>query len=310
MPQPAGKLPSTVLLLLSLQLTAIVAADSWPQWRGPAGQGHSEASNLPTEWSGEKNVSWKTRLPGRGWSSPVIQGDQVWVTAAHEKLASEEEKKKRLKANTGGQPLIVLEKVSLHAICLDRKSGKILHDIEVLKKGEPQWVHELNSYASPTPLIEEGRLYCHFGSYGTACVDTSSAKVLWQNQDLKVMHENGPGSTPVLWQDKVIFHMDGSDEQFIAALDKKTGKLAWKTRRSGEMNKNPQLKNIETLISGGHGMHVIITASDWIKLGNVVQNQITGALDVYTDPGLHRRMPFFSSVTAYKQVLTSSFDGS
>ena len=267
MTHPAGKLTSSVLLLLSLQLTAAVAADSWPQWRGPAGQGHGDASNLPTEWNGEKNVSWKTELPGRGWSSPVIQGNQVWVTAAHEKLASEEEKKKRLKANTGGQPLIVLEKVSLHAVCLDRKSGKILHDIEVLKKEEPQWVHELNTYASPTPIIEEGRLYCHFGSYGTACVDTASAKVLWQNQDLKVMHENGPGSTPVLWKDRVIFHMDGSDQQFIAALDKKTGKLAWKTARSGEMNKNPQLKKaygtpLVLKIDGKE--HVVSPAADWL----------------------------------------------
>ena len=128
-------------------------------------------------------------------------------------------------------------------------------------------VHEINTYASPTPIIEEGRLYCHFGSYGTACVDTSSAKVLWQNQDLKVMHENGPGSTPVLWKDRVIFHMDGSDQQFIAALDKKTGKLAWKTPRSGEMNKNPQLKKaygtpLVLKIDGKE--HVVSPAADWL----------------------------------------------
>ena len=262
-----AKLLNATLLLASLQLCTPATANDWPQWRGPAGQGHGDASNLPTEWNSEKNVSWKTELPGRGWSSPVIQGDQVWVTAAHEKLASKEDAAKRLKANTGGQPLTVLEKVSLHAVCLDRKSGKILHDIEVLKKEEPQWIHQLNSYASPTPIIEEGRLYCHFGSYGTACVDTSTAKVLWQNQDLRVMHENGPGSTPVLWKDRVIFHMDGSDKQFIAALDKKTGKLAWKTERSGEMNKNPQLKKsygtpLMLKIAGKE--HVVSPAADWL----------------------------------------------
>ena len=109
---------------------------------------------------------------------------------------------------------------------------------------DPQWVHKLNSYASCTPVAEAGRLYCHFGTFGTFCVDTVKAKLLWKNTDtaLKLMHENGPGSSTVLWQDKVIFHGDGSDVQFIAALDKNTGKLAWKTPRSGEMTCNPQLK--------------------------------------------------------------------
>ena len=161
----------------------------------------------------------------------------------------------------------MLERVSLHAICLDRKTGRILHDIEVLRKKEPQWVHERNSYASPTPLIEDGRLYCHFGSYGTACVDTSSAKVLWRNQELRVMHENGPGSTPVLWKNRVIFHMDGSDRQYIAALEKKTGKLAWRTDRSGKMNSNPQLKKAygtPLMLEIGGKQHVVSPAADWL----------------------------------------------
>ena len=266
MTHPYMKLLSATLLLVSLQFAA-PAADDWPQWRGPAGQGHSDATDLPTKWAAEKSVSWKTSIPGRGWSSPVIEGEQVWLTTAHEKLASEEDAKKRLKANTGGQPLTVLETVRLHAICLDRKTGRILHDIEVLRKKEPQWVHELNSYASPTPIIENGRRYCHFGSYGTACVDTASAKVLWRNQELHVMHENGPGSTPVLWKNRVIFHMDGSDRQYIAGLDAKTGKLAWRTDRSGEMNKNHQLKKAygTPLVLEIDGKdHVVSPAADWL----------------------------------------------
>ena len=266
MTHPYMKLLSATLLLVSLQFAA-PAADDWPQWRGPAGQGHSDATGLPTKWDAEKNVSWKTSILGRGWSSPVIAGEHVWLTTAHEKLASEEDAKKRLKANTGGQPLTVLETVRLHAICLDRKTGRILHDIEVLRKKEPQWVHELNSYASPTPIIENGRLYCHFGSYGTACVDTASAKVLWRNQELHVMHENGPGSTPVLWKNRVIFHMDGSDRQYIAGLDAKTGKLAWRTDRSGEMNKNHQLKKAygTPLVLEIDGKdHVVSPAADWL----------------------------------------------
>ena len=112
-----------------IPLPSTVCVADWPQWRGPTGQGHSDATGLPTKWDAEKNVGWKTSIPGRGWSSPVIEGEQVWLTTAHEKIASEENAKERLKSNTGGQPLTVLETVRLHAICLDTKSGRILHDI-------------------------------------------------------------------------------------------------------------------------------------------------------------------------------------
>ena len=257
-----------VLVVVASSLAALnqIHAD-WPQWRGPGGQGHADASKLPAEWSEVKNVSWRTELPGRGWSSPVILGNQVWVTAAHETLASEEKKKDRLKANTGSQPLTVLSEVRIHALCIDKSSGKIVKDIELLKKEDPQWVHQTNSYASPTPILEDGRLYSQNGSYGSACLDIKSGKVLWTNQNLWVMHENGPGGSPILWNDLLIFHMDGSDRQFIAALEKKTGKLAWQTRRSGEMNDNPQLKTAygTPVITKVHGRDVVISpAADWM----------------------------------------------
>lgn len=221
-----------------------IARADWPQWRGPGAQGHAEGENVAVEWSETKNVTWKTALPGRGWSSPVIEGDRIWMTAAHETEASEEESKERLKANTGGQPVIVLAEVRFHAICLDKNSGEILHDIEVLSEKEPQWVHRFNSYASPSPVIENGRVYCHFGSSGTACVDSKSGEVVWRNQDPKLvaMHENGPGGSPVIAGDALFFHMDGSDKQFVAALDKGTGEIAWTTERSGALHENPQLK--------------------------------------------------------------------
>lgn len=253
----------TLLILFLLTLTA--RAD-WKQWRGPTGQGHTTAT-LPTTWSETENVKWRSTVPGKGWSSPVIEGDQVWVTTAHEREASAAERAKRLESNTGGQPVVVLSLARLHAVCFDKNTGKLLHDVEVLTKKDPQWAHKLNSYASPTPVIENGKLYCHFGSYGTACVDTQTANVVWRNQDLFVHHENGPGSTPVLWKDKLIFHMDGSDEQYIAALDATTGKLAWRTDRTGEMNANPQLKKSygTPLILETNGKATLYSpAADWL----------------------------------------------
>ena len=220
----------------------LATAADWPQWRGVDGQGHAAGTGYPVTWSDTQGVAWKTEIPGRGWSSPVVMGNQIWMSTAIEVPVDPAKEKERLKTNTSDQPLTLLDEVKLHAVCVDRTSGRLLHDIELHVEREPQWVHKLNSYASCTPVAEAGRLYCHFGTFGTFCVDTASGKVLWKNTELKLMHENGPGSSPVLWQDKLIFHGDGSDVQFVAALDKATGKTAWKTARTGEMHANPQLK--------------------------------------------------------------------
>lgn len=222
---------------------ALSAAPEWPEWRGPGGQGHAAPGAVPPlRWSETESIAWKTAIPGRGWSSPVIDGKQVWLTTALETPAKPEDVKRRLAANTADQPLVLLEAVDLHAICVDRVSGKIVRDIRLFSEREPQWVHELNSYASPTPVLESGRAYFHFGTFGTACVDTRSGKVLWTNNQLRIMHENGPGSSPILWKNRLIFHLDGSDSQSVVALDTATGKLAWRTARSGEMASHPQLK--------------------------------------------------------------------
>lgn len=251
---------------LAVVSTSLFAAE-WPEWRGPGGQGHAKATGLPASWSETKNVTWKTELPGRAWSSPVIEGKSVWLTTALETPAKKEDADRRLKSNTGNQPLTVLEKVELRALCVDRDSGKLTQNILLLTAREPQWVHALNSYASGTPVIEDGKLYCHFGAMGNTCLDTRTGKVLWTNTSLVVQHENGPGSTPVLWKNLMLFHLDGSDEQFIAALDKRTGKLAWKTTRSGEMNKDPQLRKSygTPLVLSLNGKEQLVSpASDWL----------------------------------------------
>ncbi len=230
------------IIFFLINFKTFAETSNWTQWRGVNGQGHSHYDNLAVSWNEKKNITWKVKTKGRGWSSPVIFNDQIWFTSAEESLATEEEARERLKENTGSQPLTLLKSSKFHAICLDKKSGEVIHSISLFSVDKPQWVHRFNSYASPTPIIEEGRLYCHFGTFGTACVDTATGKVLWKNLELKCMHENGPGSCPVLYGDSIIFHMDGSDVQYVAALNKDDGSLKWKTSRSGKMNPNPQLK--------------------------------------------------------------------
>jgi outer membrane protein assembly factor BamB len=120
----------------------------------------------------------------------------------------------------------------LFAMCVDADSGKILRDVKLFDIERPQFIHQFNSPGSPTPVIEEGRVYVTFGSPGTACLDTRSGKVLWERRDIECNHYRGAGSSPILFRDLLIMNFDGSDAQFIIALDKKTGKTVWRKDRS------------------------------------------------------------------------------
>ncbi len=259
---------SFALLILSAIAAASLAAEAeWPQFRGPGGQGHAAAVGLPDQWSEDQNIVWKAPLPGRGWSSPVIAGHDIWLTTAVESPITEEEKARRLAGSTNNQPLTVSGKLSLRAVCVDRRSGRVVHDVELLAEDRPQPTHSMNSFASPTPVLGAGRLYCHFGTHGTACLDTATQKVLWTNRELTLNHENGPGSSPVLVGERLIFHCDGSDVQYIVALDASSGRVAWKTQRSGKMNDNPQLKKAygTPLVVEMDGHEQLLSpASDWL----------------------------------------------
>ena len=184
------------------------AGENWPEFRGPTGDGQAASAGLPLTWSETENVVWKTPIHDYGWSSPVVWQNQVWLTTATE---------------DGKQ---------LYAVCLSRDSGEILHDVKVFDVENPQHVASVNSYASPTPAIEAGRVYVHYGTYGTACLDTQSGQVLWTRRDLNCDHHEGPGSSPILFEDLLIVHVDGRDVQYVIALDKATGQTVWKTKRS------------------------------------------------------------------------------
>jgi outer membrane protein assembly factor BamB len=256
-----------LFLTFLLAATQITQAQDWPEWRGSGAQGISSAKGLPETWSETSGVHWRKELPGRGHSTPIVVGDHLWLTTAIEKTASTDQAKTKLASNTGDQPLTVLESVSLHVLCVEKLSGEILHDLEVLNVKDPQWAHTLNSYASPSPIFAAGRLYAHFGSFGTICMDTSNQAILWKNQELHIMHENGPGSTPILHGKHLIIHFDGSDHQFIAAFDINTGKVAWKTARSGSMDPRPQQRKAygtPLMVTMNEQPVVVSPAADWV----------------------------------------------
>ncbi|OYW15894.1 MAG: serine/threonine protein kinase, partial [Planctomycetales bacterium 12-60-4] len=205
----------------------------WPQFRGPNGDGHTAAVNLPTEWSEDQGIAWKSAIPGRGWSSPVIGDGLVWVTTAVEHTATSEEleaQKTKLRGNPMANQMTLVGSITLRAVAVDLDSGKIVHNIRLFEVKDPQPVHSLNSYASPSPLLVENRLVCHFGAFGTACVDTADGKILWK-ASLPNDHSVGPGSSPIVFEDLVIIPCDGTESQYVAALDLYTGKPVWKTAR-------------------------------------------------------------------------------
>ena len=198
-----------VLVLLD---ASPLVGQNWPQFRGPTGDGHVAGKKLVASWSESENIRWKVAVPGAGWSSPVIWGDQLWLTSARR------------------------EGRELYAQCITRQ-GELIHDVKIFDVEQPQVKNALNSFASPTASIEEGRLYVHFGTYGTACLDTGSGKILWSRRDLALDHQEGPGSSVILHGDLLIFHCDGRDIQYLAALHKQTGETAWKTHRSIDLSK-------------------------------------------------------------------------
>jgi outer membrane protein assembly factor BamB len=195
-----------LLLFALFALTAAVPAEDWPEFRGPTAQGHSTERGLPLEWSESRNVMWKTRVPGLGWSSPVVAGGRVWITSA-------------IKERGG----------SLRALAFDVETGRELVNAEIFRTSNADPLNAKNSLASPTPIVEGDRVYVHFGADGTAAL-TTSGETVWKTR-LAYESQHGSGGSPVLYGDLLIFSADGSDRAFVIALEKQTGKTRWKTSR-------------------------------------------------------------------------------
>ena len=201
---------SSTVLLVSLALAAVgLAAEDWPQFRGPTGQGHSTESRLPLTWSETQNIAWKVPVPGSGWSSPVVAGGRVWLTAARDAGRSE---------------------ISLRALAFDVATGRVLVDTEVFRASASSVRHQKNSHASPTPIVDGNRVYVHFGPQGTAAVSTDG-KVLWR-RTLSYEPQHGSGGSPALYRDLLIINCDGNGpEAYVIALDTGSGQVRWKRDR-------------------------------------------------------------------------------
>jgi outer membrane protein assembly factor BamB len=255
-----------VALIITFTIAQVGMAQEWPQFRGPEGSGKVDAA-LPVSWSETEHVTWKTELPGRGWSSPVISGDFIWMTTGIEKQATPEELAKRVEGRQDAKMLALAKEVTLQALCVSRESGSLLHQVSLFDLKNPEPIHALNSFASPTPVIAGERVFCHFGSDGTACLDLKSGEVIWKNDSIKYDSQNGAGSSPVAWKNLLIFHCDGRDKQFVVALDQASGEVVWQVDRSGKLPDNDDFKKAygTPLIVNENGKAQLISpASDWV----------------------------------------------
>lgn len=243
----------------------------WPQFRGPGGDGIAIGQNTPVKFSETENVTWKSALPGRGWSSPVIAENVIWLTTAIERTPEENlrealMRKSGVEENALNQRQIA-KAIDLKLIAVDLRGGSILETIDLDVVEEPDAIHTVNSYASPTPVIDGDRIYCHFGTFGTFCVDRKSHQLVWKRR-LPLEHGVGPGSSPVVYQNLLVLVQDGMDRQYVAALDKRTGETAWETDRPPmDAPTGDQKKSYCTpiAITDSHGREQLICmSSQWM----------------------------------------------
>ncbi len=177
--------------------------NDWPQFRGPDGQGRSANTRLPVEWSESENIVWRTVIPGRGWSSPVVAGNQIWMTTAV--LETEDP----------------MGPISLQAICVDRQTGRIIRQVEVIRKASGGKIHARSSHASPTPVVDGDRVFVHFGAHGTACLATDG-ELVWRTR-LKYHHHHGPAGSPIVVNGLMIVNCDGYDVPYDPEAAKARG---------------------------------------------------------------------------------------
>jgi outer membrane protein assembly factor BamB len=201
------------LLLLMTFLSIIDYAysqeNNWTHFRGSNLNGISSAANIPLKWD-DSSFKWKTEIHDRGYSSPVVYNNQIWITTA------------------------TADGKELYAVCLNFQTGKIIYDIKVFSPEEVEKKNSLNTYATPTPCIEKGFVYVHYGNVGTACINTENGSIVWKNSDFKCTFVQGPASSPVIYKNLIILHYEGTDVRFIVALDKSNGKLIWRSDRPSD----------------------------------------------------------------------------
>ncbi len=206
------------------------ALQAWPQWRGPLGTGEAPKAQPPVEWSETKNVRWKTALPGKGHSSPIVWGERIYLTTA---IPYGETVRPRFVRPGAHDNFATTQHHEFAVLAVSRKTGKILWQQTVHKAAPHEAGHRTASLASASPVTDGERVFAFFGSYGLYCLD-SAGKLLWKKDlgEMHTKHGHGEGSSPALYGETLIVNWDQEEQSFLAALDKRTGKQRWRVARA------------------------------------------------------------------------------
>ena len=271
-------------------LSVFISAKEWTKFRGPTGDGHVTVKSIPLKWSDTENVKWKVSVPGKGWSSPVISKGKIYLTSAV--------------AEGDNQDAADVHR-ELRVICYDSSDGKELWDTKVFEqKPLKRPIHHKNSHASPTPIIEDGKVYVHFGHMGSACLDLKG-KILWKNNELKYDPLHGNGGTPIIVDNLFFYSADALTNPFVVALDKNTGKVLWKKQRSETDQSRKFSFSTPTLIRMGGRSQIISPASGAVfsydsKTGEELWSVDYGGWSVIPKPGVYKNMIYVG--TGYERA--------
>lgn len=239
----------SISFLISAILVTCANAEDWPGFRGPMHNGVTAQSNLPIHWSETENIRWFAKTTGLGWSSPVTKGNRIYLTSS-------------INAADGTQ--------SLQLVCLDAINGSEQFSKTIFaQSNDAPKIHNKNSHASPTPLIEQGKIYVHFGHQGTACTDLDG-NLIWANRKNAFPPTHGNGGSPIIADGKLVMTCDGGDSPCTLALDLSTGDEVWRTKRDVDADKTfsfctPQLiqyENVSQIISPGTNVVQSLSPAD------------------------------------------------
>ncbi|MDP6495048.1 MAG: PQQ-binding-like beta-propeller repeat protein, partial [Dehalococcoidia bacterium] len=207
----------------------------WPQWRGPDANGVAPYGGPPVEWAETKNIKWKTEIPGKGHATPIVWGNRIYVLTAVEtdrqtKSAEEEQTQPRRRR---GPPVVQTSYVHEFVIfAIDRSNGEIIWQHTAAEEAPHEGTHPTGTWASSSPVTDGEHVYAYFGSRGLYCYDMQGNQ-RWEKDfgDMSIRMSFGEGSSPVLYDDRVVVNWDHEGQSFIIALDKKTGKELWRVAR-------------------------------------------------------------------------------
>lgn len=312
-------------LMMVLACAASLRAETslvWPQFRGPGGDGISQNASPPVSFGPQEGLTWRTELPGKAWSSPVVADGMVWLTTAIEQFPTEAERLEMLRKSNIEErkfkQLAIAKAIELRLIAVDLATGDISKSIELTTVTEPDAIHSLNSYASPTPVLDEANIYCHFGTYGTFCLTRSQGEMVWQRQ-LPLQHSVGPGSSPFRHGDKLVLIQDGVERQYVTALDCQTGVTLWESDRppmdapSGDQKK-AYCTPVAATDSGGREQ-LLCLGSQWMvsyepTTGNELWRVYHGkGFSVVPRPVVHGDRVYFSTGFGKPELWAVGIDG-